>query len=119
MVELNDFEQWVDEAIAGLPAYFRERMDNVSIAVEDWADRETLRVAGIRRPDDLLGFYHGIPLTKDLSQLKSYPTRMFHQASALRRRVLALIAHPACQVSSASSHRSHCVSSPLPLLLSL
>ncbi|MBP7689424.1 MAG: metallopeptidase family protein [Thermoflexales bacterium] len=64
MVELNDFEQWVDEAIAGLPAYFRERMDNVAIAVEDWADRETLRAAGIRRPDELLGFYHGIPLTK-------------------------------------------------------
>ncbi len=64
MVELNDFEQWVDEAIAGLPVYFRERMDNVAIAVEDWADRETLRVAGIRRPDELLGFYHGIPLTK-------------------------------------------------------
>jgi predicted Zn-dependent protease with MMP-like domain len=119
MVELNAFEQWVDQAIAGLPGYFRERMDNVAIAVEDWADRETLRVAGLRRPEELLGFYHGIPLTKNLSQLKSYPTRMFHQASALRRRVLALIAHPACQVSSASSHRSHCVSSPLPPLLSL
>lgn len=67
MVELNDFEQWVDEALAGLPAYFRERMDNVTIAVEDWADRETLRVAGIRRPEELLGFYHGIPLTKRTS----------------------------------------------------
>lgn len=64
MVELNDFEQWVDEAIAGLPAYFRERIDNVAIAVEDWADYATLRSAGLRRPEELLGFYHGIPLTK-------------------------------------------------------
>jgi predicted Zn-dependent protease with MMP-like domain len=64
MVDFDEFEQWVDEAIAGLPAYFRERMDNVAIAVEDWADRETLRVAGMRRPEELLGFYHGIPLTK-------------------------------------------------------
>ena len=67
MVELNDFEQWVDEAMASLPAYFRERMDNVAISVEDWADRETLRVAGLRRPEELLGFYHGIPLTKRTS----------------------------------------------------
>ena len=67
MVELNDFEQWVDEAIAGLPAYFRERMDNVAITVEDWADYATLRAAGLRRPDELLGFYHGIPLTKRTS----------------------------------------------------
>jgi predicted Zn-dependent protease with MMP-like domain len=67
MVEFNEFEQWVDEAMAGLPAYFRERMDNVAIAVEDWPDRETLRIAGIRQPEDLLGFYHGIPLTKRTS----------------------------------------------------
>jgi predicted Zn-dependent protease with MMP-like domain len=63
-MEFIDFELLVDEALNGLPAYFRERMDNVAIAVEDWADRETLRVAGIRRPEELLGFYHGIPLTK-------------------------------------------------------
>ncbi len=67
MVELNDFEQWVDEAIAGLPTHFRERMDNVAITVEDWADRETLRSAGLRRPEELLGFYHGIPLTRRTS----------------------------------------------------
>lgn len=67
MVELDDFEQWVDEAIAGLPGYFRDRMDNVAIAVEDWPDRETLRLAGLRRPEELLGFYHGIPLTQRTS----------------------------------------------------
>ena len=67
MVDLNEFEQWVDDAIAGLPAYFRDRMDNVAIAVEDWADRETLRIAGVRRPEELLGFYHGIPLTQRTS----------------------------------------------------
>jgi predicted Zn-dependent protease with MMP-like domain len=67
MVELNDFEQWVDEALADLPAYFRDRMDNVAIAVEDWPDQETLRLADLRRPEELLGFYHGIPLTKRTS----------------------------------------------------
>jgi len=55
------FEQLVDEAIAALPAVFRERLDNVEIVVETWPDDETLRMAGARHRSELLGFYHGIP----------------------------------------------------------
>ncbi len=62
-----EFEQWVEEAVAQLPEYFRARLDNIAIVVEEWADRETLRAAGVRRPEELLGFYHGIPLTKRTS----------------------------------------------------
>ena len=62
-MEINDFEQLVDEAIAALPAYFRERMDNLAIIVEEWPDQATLQLAGIQYPSQLLGFYHGIPLT--------------------------------------------------------
>jgi predicted Zn-dependent protease with MMP-like domain len=62
-----EFEHWVEEAVIQLPEYFRARLDNVAIVVEEWADRETLRAAGVRRPEELLGFYHGIPLTKRTS----------------------------------------------------
>ena len=31
--------------------------------VEEWPDRETLRLAGVGHPADLLGFYHGVPQT--------------------------------------------------------
>ena len=62
-MEINDFEQLVDEAIAELPAYFRERMDNLAIIVEEWPDQATMQLAGIQYPGQLLGFYHGIPLT--------------------------------------------------------
>jgi predicted Zn-dependent protease with MMP-like domain len=62
-MEINNFEQLVDEAIEQLPAYFRERMDNVAIMVEEWPDQVTMQLAGIRYPSQLLGFYHGIPLT--------------------------------------------------------
>ena len=58
-----DFERIVAEALDSLPATFRERLDNVEIVVEDWPDRETMRLAGIRHPSELLGFYHGVPLT--------------------------------------------------------
>jgi predicted Zn-dependent protease with MMP-like domain len=52
------FEQWVQEAVALLPADLRERMENVAILVEDnpsHGDRDWLD-----EPGDLLGLYHGI-----------------------------------------------------------
>ena len=44
-MEREAFEALVDEALAALPDDFRGRLANVAIAVEDWADRETLRAA--------------------------------------------------------------------------
>jgi predicted Zn-dependent protease with MMP-like domain len=66
-MESLDFEGLIHEALDGLPSYFRERIDNVAIVVEDWPDQQTLRLAGVRRPEELQGFYHGIPLTKRTS----------------------------------------------------
>lgn len=57
------FEQIVAEALDALPEAFRARLDNVEVVVEDWPDRATLRQAGLRHPAQLLGFYHGVPLT--------------------------------------------------------
>jgi predicted Zn-dependent protease with MMP-like domain len=48
------FEELVVEALDGLPAWVREAMDNVEVLVED------LPPADQR---DLLGVYHGVPLT--------------------------------------------------------
>jgi predicted Zn-dependent protease with MMP-like domain len=61
------FEQLVAEALEALPEVFRQRLENVEIVVEDWPDRQTMRMAGVRSPADLLGFYHGVPLTRRTS----------------------------------------------------
>ena len=61
------FEQFVAEALEALPEVFRSRLENVEIVVEDWPDRRTMRLAGVRSPADLLGFYHGVPLTRRTS----------------------------------------------------
>lgn len=63
-MDLGAFERLVDEALRDIPGVFRERLHNVAIVVENWPDRETLHAAGVRRPGDLLGFYHGVPLTQ-------------------------------------------------------
>ena len=57
------FEDLVVEAFNNLPDVFREKLDNVVVLVEDWPDRETLRVARVQSPYQLLGFYHGVPQT--------------------------------------------------------
>jgi predicted Zn-dependent protease with MMP-like domain len=59
-----EFDRLVAEAFDSLPEVFKERIENVAIVVEDWPDRQTLRVTGISNPSGLLGLYHGVPLTE-------------------------------------------------------
>ena len=58
------FEKLVAQALDELPDSFREVLENVEIVAEAWPDRETLKLAGVRSPANLLGFYHGVPQTK-------------------------------------------------------
>jgi predicted Zn-dependent protease with MMP-like domain len=57
------FSSYVEEALENLPDVFKERMDNVAVVVEGWPDPHTMRMAGVRSPYQLLGFYHGVPQT--------------------------------------------------------
>ena len=61
------FERLVAEALEALPRFFQEKLDNVAVVVEDWPNKETMRLAGVRSPAELLGFYHGVPQTKRTS----------------------------------------------------
>ena len=63
-MDRQTFEHLVSQALNELPQEFQSRLDNVEVVVEDWADRGTLRQAGVRHPAMLLGFYHGVPQTK-------------------------------------------------------
>lgn len=53
----EDFEQLVVEALEGLPPFFKEKLDNVDVVVEDWPTREQARGRM------LLGLYQGVPIT--------------------------------------------------------
>jgi predicted Zn-dependent protease with MMP-like domain len=64
MIASRDFQRLVSEALDELPPTFRERLDNLAIEVEDWPDPETLRLAGAKHPQELQGFYHGVPLPR-------------------------------------------------------
>jgi predicted Zn-dependent protease with MMP-like domain len=63
-VTRRQFEALVDKALRKLPKTFRQRISNIAVVVEDWADAQTLAEMGIEPPDTLYGLYRGIDLTR-------------------------------------------------------
>ena len=63
-VKREAFQQLVAAALDELPEDIQQAMENVEVVIEDWADAATLRRAGLRHPNQLMGFYHGVPQTK-------------------------------------------------------
>jgi predicted Zn-dependent protease with MMP-like domain len=59
-----DFYDEIQKALDELPEELRRNIATVAILVEERADDETLDLAEVDDPLDLLGFYHGIPLTE-------------------------------------------------------
>jgi predicted Zn-dependent protease with MMP-like domain len=60
----TEFEALVERALRRLPRQFKDRITNVAVVVEDWADDETLQELGIEPPDTLYGLYRGTDLTR-------------------------------------------------------
>ena len=60
----REFEALVDTALRKLPRAFRDKLANVAVVVEDWADDQTLAEMGIEPPDTLYGLYRGVDITR-------------------------------------------------------
>jgi len=58
------FEALVEKALRRLPGPFKDKIANIAVVVEDWADDETLADVGVEPPDTLYGLYRGIDLTQ-------------------------------------------------------
>jgi predicted Zn-dependent protease with MMP-like domain len=58
------FEALVEKALRRLPKRFKNKIENIAVVVEDWADDATLADVGIEPPDTLYGLYRGIDLTR-------------------------------------------------------
>jgi predicted Zn-dependent protease with MMP-like domain len=63
-MEREEFEQLVAEAVAMLPAEFRQRMVNIEVLVDDWATPAQRRSVGLRPNETLFGLYEGVPHTR-------------------------------------------------------
>ncbi len=60
----RQFEALVGRALRRLPPPFKDKIENVVVVVEDWADDETLDEMGIEPPDTLYGLYRGVDVTR-------------------------------------------------------
>jgi len=60
----KEFEEAVVSALKRLPRFFKKKMENVDVVVEDQASQELLSEMGLRSPFELLGLYQGIPLDR-------------------------------------------------------
>jgi len=63
-MKADNFQALVAEALATIPARFRDALQNVAIVVEDEPTPALLEEVGIEPPDTLLGLYQGTPLTE-------------------------------------------------------
>lgn len=59
------FERLVEEAVASLPRFFQERLENVAIIIQDYPGPEVQghreRGRDCARPRHILGLYYGVP----------------------------------------------------------
>ena len=60
----RQFEALVERALRTLPKVFKEKLANIAVVVEDWADDETLEEMEIEPPDTLYGLYRGVDITQ-------------------------------------------------------
>ena len=60
----RQFETLVEKSLRTLPRVFKEKLANVVVVVEDWADDETLAEMEIEPPDTLYGLYRGVDITR-------------------------------------------------------
>jgi len=71
------FEQLIDEALADLPPEFAERLDNITLIVQDFASPEQLARVSLKDPHHLLGLYEGVALTnRPLGYAGALPDRI-------------------------------------------
>ena len=57
-------ERLANKAMRQLPQKFRDYLPDVIIRVEEFADCETLHSVGLTNPWNLIGLYHGRPLSE-------------------------------------------------------
>ena len=55
-------EAMARQSLEGLPLAFREKMGNVVLRVEEYADAESLKAVGLTHPMQLSGLYSGRPI---------------------------------------------------------
>jgi predicted Zn-dependent protease with MMP-like domain len=66
----------VERALAGIPAPFREALDEVAIVIDDEPSPQQRRDNGLLPDEDLYGVYEGVPRTEYGADWVAAPNRI-------------------------------------------
>ena len=67
-------EAMARQSLEGLPLAFREKMGNVVLRIEEYADADSLKAVGLKHPMQLSGLYSGRPIgDKSVSDFGTLP----------------------------------------------
>ena len=61
-MDIEVFNQFVDEALEGVPENLSSHIENLSIVVDSFHDEDQLFSVGLHPGDTLFGLYQGVPL---------------------------------------------------------
>ncbi len=61
-MEREEFEKLVVEALEEVPEFFKEKLDNIDIVIEDKPSKGLLRRLRLPRGGTLYGLYQGVPM---------------------------------------------------------
>ena len=61
-MDIEVFNQFVDEALEGVPENLSSHIENLSIVVDSFPDEDQLFSVGLHPGDTLFGLYQGVPL---------------------------------------------------------
>ncbi|MDP2350056.1 MAG: metallopeptidase family protein [Chloroflexota bacterium] len=99
-IDDTTFEDWVFEAIDGLPVAFRDRLGSVAIVIEEWPTPAQLSSVGAR---GLYGLYQGVPRSLPGADHAATPSKItifrgqlernFRTPQALRAKVIDTVHH--------------------------
>lgn len=98
------FEKLVAAALDELPDEIAEALSNISVVVEQWPSRETMKKMNLRSRSELLGLYEGVPLSRrGVSYSNVLPDRVTifqgpiestgNTEAELRERVRSVVVH--------------------------
>lgn len=76
-IDSERFEELVQKAWDNVPDKFKNKIDNVTITVQDRPTSEQMRSLGLGRNDLLLGLYSGVPMgQRSVWQTLRFPDRI-------------------------------------------
>jgi predicted Zn-dependent protease with MMP-like domain len=72
----KEFESYVEEALEGVPAAFRQYLENIAVVVEEEPDPLDYEETGTPRQEELFGIFRGVPYFKRGGVVSSLPAQI-------------------------------------------